>query len=349
MKKNLILVLVFCVLSLLLGELIIRILGLGPQLVTNIGYFRFVDNPKIVYEFIPGSLVDGSTINTQGFKDSEFMQEKPSGCVRIAMLGDSFTQGMYVKSEDTFCGQLQKMLNESTVQKNNLRYEVMNFGVGGYNLEAEVETLRTKVLQYSPDIVILNFFSNDIEPIPGLYVFFLGNNEFDKNQRTLFLKKYIYNHRNPVIRLVRNALNKSKLYLFIMYRLDSYRKDRISYNIQGHHDWARNVFFENLSQINELKLKYGFKFLICIHHSLLYAEDPNNLIMEKTAQAFRYPYFYVLPYYKNRFNTLDDIKAHIQVKKDDPVHFNELGHRIIAEAFLVELKRNRFIDMDSGH
>lgn len=349
MKKNILLGLVFCVLSLVIGEVIIRILDLGPQLVTDIGYSRFVDNPKIVYEFIPGSIVDGSVINSQGFKDTEFVKEKPLGCVRIAMLGDSFTQGLYVKSEDTFSGQMEKMLNESTVQKNNVRYEVMNFGVGGYNLEAEVETLRTKVLQYSPDIVILNFFSNDDEPIPGLYVFFLGSNEFDKKQRMVFLKKHIVNHRNVFINLARRALNKSKLCLFLMHRLDSYRKDRISYKMQDPHDGGKSVFFENLSQINELKLKYGFKFLICIHHSLLCAEDPKNLMMEKAAQDFGYPYFYVLPYYKERLNTLDNIKAHIQAKKDDPVHFNELGHRIIAEAFIKELDRCGFIKTKARH
>ena len=56
----------------ILLEGIVRILKLAPPEMIYYGCYRLVENEKILYELIPGAKVDGSIINQQGFKDSDF-------------------------------------------------------------------------------------------------------------------------------------------------------------------------------------------------------------------------------------------------------------------------------------
>ena len=43
------------------------------------------------------------------------------------------------------------------------RYEVLNFGVTGYDLSQSVENLRSRGLRYRPDLVISQYCLNDPE------------------------------------------------------------------------------------------------------------------------------------------------------------------------------------------
>ena len=49
--------------------------------------------------------------------------------------------------------------------------EVLNFGVPGYNLEQEIETLRARALAFAPDLVVVLFCLNDLE---GVFSYELG-------------------------------------------------------------------------------------------------------------------------------------------------------------------------------
>lgn len=98
-------------------------------------------------------------INSEGFRDHEYPIEKKNGTYRIAVIGDSFTFGMGVESEDSYPKKLESILNSRTAGMN---YEVMNFGVISYNTFQEVKFLKDKALKYKPDIVIVGYLSNDI-------------------------------------------------------------------------------------------------------------------------------------------------------------------------------------------
>jgi len=130
------------------------------------------DNPKLLFELKPNwtQVYDGSvvklnettiSINSDGFRDREFNMTKPSGVFRIVSLGDSITFGMGVEANETYSKYLESILNANLT--NNITYEVLNFGVIGYNTMQEVEQFRTKGILYDPDLVILSFCGNDIE------------------------------------------------------------------------------------------------------------------------------------------------------------------------------------------
>lgn len=330
----------------LILEIGIRALNLAPSIILTIGHNRFVDNPKIVYELIPGTITDnGSLINKQGFKDVDFIEKKPPNTVRIAMIGDSITQGLCVATDKTFSAQLAKILNARALELGNkTHYEVMNFGVGGYNLGAEVETLRTKVVKYDPDIVVLNLFFNDNEPIPGLGLIFLDEKIKISNKQRLWLyEKYCRKSRSFWRKFERIVLYKSRLYIYLIWKLsgiDAVKK----YTTQFYHASFDNknddTFYTDLSEIRTLQARYGFKFIVCLHSHLFTGEHANNKVFAKTLEEFHFPYFHVFEYYKN-----ENIKPEaIQLHKNETMHPNVLGHSIIAKAMLSELKKNGFID-----
>ncbi len=101
-------------------------------------------------------------INREGFRDREHALKKPPGTYRVAVLGDSFTEGLQVKLEDTFEAVLERELAHCPAFRAR-SVEVFNFGVSNYGTAQELLTLRDRVWQTEPDLVLLAFFSgNDV-------------------------------------------------------------------------------------------------------------------------------------------------------------------------------------------
>jgi len=102
-------------------------------------------------------------VNSEGLRDREHTKAKPPNTLRVAVLGDSFTEAIHVPVEQTFWSKLERKLGNCEAVKGRKNVEVINFGVQGYGTAQELMMLRKKVWDYSPDIVILAFFiGNDV-------------------------------------------------------------------------------------------------------------------------------------------------------------------------------------------
>jgi len=102
-------------------------------------------------------------VNSEGLRDREHTKAKPPNTLRVAVLGDSFTEAIHVPVEQTFWSKLQRKLGNCQAVKGRKNVEVINFGVQGYGTAQQLILLRKKVWDYSPDIVILAFFiGNDV-------------------------------------------------------------------------------------------------------------------------------------------------------------------------------------------
>jgi len=99
-------------------------------------------------------------INSDGFRDREYLIDKPNNTFRIVVLGDSVTFGQGVELNETYPKILEKKLN---ALNNGINYEVLNFGVPGYNTIEEVEMYKNKGVKYNPDMIIIGFVHNDAE------------------------------------------------------------------------------------------------------------------------------------------------------------------------------------------
>jgi len=96
-------------------------------------------------------------INGHGFRDQEREYDKPASTVRIAVLGNSWTEALQVPLEKTYCSVLERTLAQRGCFRGK-RVEVLNFGVAGYSTAQELLTLRQEVWKYQPDTVIVAFY-----------------------------------------------------------------------------------------------------------------------------------------------------------------------------------------------
>jgi len=158
----------------LIGEAAMRALDLGPppQPLERGKLYRKSQNPILKYEPRPGGrLVQTiqrsraeepvevvSSFNEHGVRGPVFPKEKGEGVFRIACVGDSFTFGMGAEEEGTWPAQLQRSLDHFLPEH---EFEVWNFGVAGYDGLQEYEYLRTRVMQFEPDLILIGYYIND--------------------------------------------------------------------------------------------------------------------------------------------------------------------------------------------
>ena len=126
-------------------ETAVRLLGIGPDFhVIYRENFQLSDNSVISYELVPGSPDGEFTINSAGFRGREITVSKPDGVFRIAIIGDSISFGFHCLWDETYAARLETLLNRQA-PPGSTRYEVLNFGVPGYNVAQVIETLRVRV------------------------------------------------------------------------------------------------------------------------------------------------------------------------------------------------------------
>ena len=149
-------------LTLLALEIALRLCGYNPLGDWQSGreyILRASAYPDLKYELTPGAtggLSDTDIkINSQGFRGPE-PSSSPSG-QRVIVLGDSIAFGNSMFSEDTFSSQLQQRLYSGKQD-----VEILNFGVGGYDILQEVSLLEIRGLKYHPNMVVVAYCLNDI-------------------------------------------------------------------------------------------------------------------------------------------------------------------------------------------
>lgn len=162
LKKKLLLIVAGLVFGLVIMEIALRIIGYTYPI-------WYMPDPYRGYSLRPN--VEGwytregksyVRVNSDGLRDRERVKPKPPNTVRIAVVGDSFTEAMHVPQEDTFCWLMERELKTCPAFAGK-DVEVINFGVSGYGTAQELITLRRKVWDYQPDMVILAFLTfNDI-------------------------------------------------------------------------------------------------------------------------------------------------------------------------------------------
>jgi hypothetical protein len=120
-------------------------------------------NARIVYDLIPGLSLPfrGAvvTTNADGFRGPRYPREPEAGTVRIVGLGDSFMFGWGVGDREGFLPVLEELLE---ARYPDTRFEAVNTAVPGYNTVMQLETLRQKGLAWHPDVVVIDYVSNDL-------------------------------------------------------------------------------------------------------------------------------------------------------------------------------------------
>lgn len=125
--------------------------------------FRLYDRVRPSYVFPKEKMTDGVRgkpfdnvygypLNSRGFKDKEFKEEKAAGIRRILGIGDSFVFGV-VPYPQNFLTILEEKLNSG-----GERFEVLNMGISGTGPPEYLSLLKNEGLGLKPDMVIVFFY-----------------------------------------------------------------------------------------------------------------------------------------------------------------------------------------------
>lgn len=150
------------VVAIALAEVALRIAGIGyPSFYVPDRYVGAAHRPGAEGWYRREGEVYGR-INAAGQRDRDHALAKPPGTFRIAFLGDSYTEAMQVDLEQTYWSVAERELARCPALAGR-SVEALNFGVSGFGTAQAIETLRHRVWDYEPDVVVLGFLTgNDL-------------------------------------------------------------------------------------------------------------------------------------------------------------------------------------------
>ncbi|MFQ5510262.1 MAG: SGNH/GDSL hydrolase family protein [Candidatus Krumholzibacteriia bacterium] len=190
------------------GEVTLRLFSpveyLSPRYKYSPRYgFVLFENTRMVHS-VPGRYKFHYTINKQGYRGDAVELTSPPQKPTIVTLGDSYTFGMGVDDGEEYPQRLARELDG--------RYDVVNLGNPGWGLTQEVRRYYDFGSLFHPEIVVLQYCSNDPEDNFNNMVTRVedGRLEFvDGDGGINWAKKY----------LSRSIIQRSQLYNFFRNRV----------------------------------------------------------------------------------------------------------------------------------
>lgn len=95
--------------------------------------------------------------NSLGLRDIARAEARPAGVKRVILTGDSITFGIGVNDDESFPAQLQAALKRAGRDD----VEAWNAGVPGYAMADHLGWLRSRLLSFAPDVIVLQLSRND--------------------------------------------------------------------------------------------------------------------------------------------------------------------------------------------
>lgn len=169
--KGFLCTLISVALILLVLESILRLWGYADRYISDPIYMSYdqCDAPIVTHK--PNLrnakasamvLMDTDSLGLRTINPGEPIGAKAANVRRIAVVGDSYTFGHGIRNTaDVYPTVLQSLMNSNKHGKT--RYEVFNFGVAAYSLAEMAATLRCRMLQINPDIVVCAFIFDDFD------------------------------------------------------------------------------------------------------------------------------------------------------------------------------------------
>ena len=94
------------------------------------------------------------TYNADALNDRfNYEVSKPPDTFRILTQGDSFTYGLFVNTKESWPEQLEDLLNNEQRCK-SVKFEVINLGVGGFDIQYIVKRYKEIGAKYNPDMIL---------------------------------------------------------------------------------------------------------------------------------------------------------------------------------------------------
>jgi len=308
----------------------------------------YILNPNTtkVHQEIPYST------NSYGFRDREYTIEKNTP--RIIFLGDSFTFGYGLSSEQTFVKILENLLTNNYTNNN---WEVMNFGISGYNTKWEVGLLEENGLKFSPDIVILMYYIND--PDDDVENVSLGNNGM---KITLKISNYFEGK-------LFNQTEKSEVEEFLIQQ-GIFNKFKSLKNTVCGYDYHCQIHYipifwngvkDSFEKLDLLSKKYNFTVIVAILPNLNYLPMENYQFKEihsLVSEEVKKHNFYVLDFlpilskYPVKKLKLSDLDAHTSYYANQIIAItlkNYLQEENLMDQYKLNFNKNASLEIKKVH
>jgi lysophospholipase L1-like esterase len=286
----------------------------------------FSDNRYLGWELRPSV----HRHNSQGMRAREYPFQKSPHTRRITVLGDSVTYGSRVPFGEDYPSVLERKLKKLDIEP----VEVLNFGVPGYSTFQEYMILRSKVLRFSPDLVIMTFTPDDVETSPVVVINVNGHHCLFSNhfERTWLLNNDVH---WTIFRLSHfyRLLYKKAVLAFAKYTPGENFNDK-------HTDLKASQ--QNVLRVYNLCRRNGIGFMLVMSPFLRpFVHDP--VTFERQMEIFRH----LREFADGRFDVLDlnpIYEKHgkaLKCAREDHEHPNSQGHELIANAIYDRLISGR--------
>ena len=169
-------------------EILVRVWGYSQRYFYDPIYMPYDKSPEIPYVMKPnlhqvrahGNIwINTDALGLRSPVPARTYGTKQAGEYRIAFVGDSVTFGVGVPTGETYPEIVEKSLNHL---QHHCQVNVFNFAVSSYSLKEMTATLKYRVPEVSPDLVVMGIVIDD----------------FDTN-RTPKVDKYGYNTHGSVV------------------------------------------------------------------------------------------------------------------------------------------------------
>jgi lysophospholipase L1-like esterase len=255
-----------------------------------------------------------SRYNTLRFREVEPSPRAP-GARRIAVIGDSFTEGQGVKEPDTYPRVLERRLGAG-----GGAWEVRNCGRRGSDFPALLEDFED-ALRYDPDLVVYGMVLNDAD----------RSEEFQARQA--YVNDWILD-RGQLLEGGPPGPRGSRLFWLVRERLESYRIGRDTtrwyremYGPSNREGWARTQ--GHLRAMDRRMRERGGRFLVASWPLLVDLErDPFQDVYAVIADFCRTA---GIPWHDLRPALGGRTSRELWVHPVD-MHPNEVAHRLAAES-----------------
>jgi len=272
---NLILLIATVLIFLIFIEIVIRIFfPTELNILKSDNYLLYTGIPGISFTTETEKFVNNITFNNYGFFDKDWEIKKNSD-KRILIIGDSFTAGFAVPYDKHYARIL-----EDISEKDKLDLEVMAAGIPSWSTAIELKFLERMGHKLQPDIVIIQFYVNDIRDnyLKGLFSI-NGENLIDNTPIRIPLRR-----RAMVYMATKSALFKRVLDFLIFNPIAQKTTPNLlgDLNIENYEYQpceVNNLFIKNpdevfsngfdvtyklLERFNELSKKYSFTPVLLI-------------------------------------------------------------------------------------
>jgi lysophospholipase L1-like esterase len=262
-----------------------------------------------------------------GFNNKDGLYNHP---IQVVLIGDSFTQGGCVKPEDNFSGNLEKH-----------NYQVLNLGNGGSGPLFEYAIFKEYVTILKPEIILWFYYENDMDDllkekkIPVL-LYYLKDSFFQNllhQQKKIdlalstFINKQISNYTEPGINIES---------LFKLWELRSRlnlmcKADAFSVNQQ-------KLFCTILEKTKEAASAWNSKLYFIYlpgYYSLTSKDTTQYNLIRKLVKKINIPFIDIY----NLLSLHNDPESLFPFRL--PLHYNEEGYRIISNAIVRFLDKNK--------